>query len=55
MNVFSREVVPLVLTGPPTVTGFGGGRPKVREIVAFWPALLKKEVIQYKILTIGVL
>ncbi len=54
MNVFSREVVPLVLTGPPTVTGFGGGRPKVRDIVAYWPALLKKEVIQYKVLTIGV-
>ena len=54
MNVFSREVVPLVLTGPPTVTGFGGGRPKVREIIAYWPALLKKEVIQYKVLTIGV-
>ncbi len=55
MNVFSREVVPLVLTGPPTVTGFGGGRPKVREIIAYWPALLKKEVIQYKVLTIGVM
>ncbi len=54
MNVFSREVVPLVLTGPPTVTGFGGGRPKVRDIIAYWPALLKKEVIQYKVLTIGV-
>ncbi len=42
MNVFSREVVPLVLTGPPTVTGFGGGRPKVREIIAYWPAPAEK-------------
>ncbi len=45
---FSREIVPLVLTGPPTVTGFGEGRPRVREIVAYWPALLKKEVVQPK-------
>ena len=25
----------LVLTGPPGVTGFAGGRPKVEEIVAY--------------------
>ena len=39
---FTRELAPLVLNGPPTVTGFAGGRPKVEEIVAYWPALLKK-------------
>ncbi|MFY9610899.1 MAG: acyclic terpene utilization AtuA family protein [Blastocatellia bacterium] len=39
---FTREIAPLVLNGPPTVTGFGGGRPKVEEIVAYWPALLPK-------------
>ena len=33
---FTREIVPLVLNGPPSVTGFAGGRPKVEEIVAFW-------------------
>lgn len=43
---FTREIVPLVLNGPPTVTGFAGGRPKVEEIVAYWPALLpKREVL----------
>lgn len=39
---FSREIVPLVLNGPPTVTGFAGGRPKVEEIIAYWPALIPK-------------
>jgi hypothetical protein len=39
---FTREIAPLVLNGPPTVTGFGGGRPKVEEIVAYWPALIPK-------------
>jgi hypothetical protein len=42
---FTREIAPLILNGPPSVTGFAGGRPKVEEIVAYWPALIpKKEV-----------
>ncbi len=40
---FTREIVPLVLNGPPSVTGFAGGRPKVEEIVAYWPALIDKQ------------
>lgn len=43
---FTREIAPLVLNGPPSVTGFAGGRPKVEEIVAYWPALIDKTVVQ---------
>jgi hypothetical protein len=43
---FTREIAPLVLNGPPSVTGFAGGRPKVEEIVAYWPALIEKTVVQ---------
>ena len=43
---FTREIAPLVLTGPPSVTGFAGGRPKVEEIVAYWPALIDKRVVR---------
>ena len=39
---FTREIAPLILNGPPSVTGFAGGRPKVEEIVAYWPALIPK-------------
>ncbi len=42
---FTRELAPLVLNGPPSVTGFAGGRPKVEEIVAYWPALIDKRVV----------
>jgi hypothetical protein len=42
---FTKELAPLVLNGPPTVTGFGGGRPKVEEIVAYWPALIPKTAV----------
>ena len=40
---FTREIAPLVLNGPPSVTGFAGGRPKVEEIVAYWPALDRQD------------
>jgi Acyclic terpene utilisation family protein AtuA len=46
---FTREIAPLVLNGPPTVTGFAGGRPKVEEIVAYWPALVDKTVVHTKV------
>ena len=42
---FTKEIAPLILTGPPGVTGFAGGRPKVEEIVAYWPALIPKAEI----------
>jgi hypothetical protein len=43
---FTREVIPLVLAGPPTATGYGEGRPPVRDVVAFWPALIPREAIE---------
>jgi hypothetical protein len=43
---FTRELAPLVLNGPPTVTGYAGGRPKVEEIVAYWPALIDRRVVE---------
>jgi hypothetical protein len=46
---FSRELIPLVLNGPPGATGFGEGKPPVREIVAYWPALIPREEIQTRV------
>src|SRR5260370_30416516 len=43
---FTRELIPLVLNGPPGATGFGEGKPPVREIVAYWPALIPREEIK---------
>ena len=43
---FTKEIAPLILTGPPGVTGFAGGRPKVEEVVAYWPALIPKSEIE---------
>jgi len=46
---FTRELIPLVLNGPPGATGFGEGRPAVREIVAYWPALIPREEIATRV------
>lgn len=42
---FGKEIAPLILTGPPSVTGFAGGRPKPSEVVAYWPSLIRKDLI----------
>lgn len=46
---FTRELIPLVLNGPPGATGFGEGRPPVREIVAYWSALVPREEIRTRV------
>jgi hypothetical protein len=43
---FTKEIAPLILTGPPAVTGFAGGRPKVEEIMAYFPALIPKSLVE---------
>ena len=51
---FTREIAPLVLTGPPSVTGFAGGRPAVEEVVAYWPALIDRRVVESEV-RVGIL
>jgi hypothetical protein len=46
---FGMEIVPLVTSGPPGVTGFAGGRPKATDVVGFWPALLGKDKVQTRV------
>jgi hypothetical protein len=46
---FVKELAPLGLNGPPTVCGLGSGRPKVEEIVAYWPALIPKSVVSPRV------
>ncbi len=43
---FGKEIAPLILTGPPSVTGFAGGRPRPSEVVAYWPALIPKTLVE---------
>lgn len=43
---FGKEIAPLILTGPPSVTGFAGGRPRPSDVVAYWPALIPKKLVE---------
>lgn len=47
---FGKEIAPLILTGPPAVTGFSGGRPKPSEVIAYWPALIPKDAVQPEVI-----
>jgi len=42
---FGKELAPLILTGPPGVTGFAGGRPKPKEVISYWPALIPMSAV----------
>ncbi|MCH7574721.1 MAG: DUF1446 domain-containing protein [Candidatus Marinimicrobia bacterium] len=46
---FGKELAPVITNGPPGITGFAGGRPKAREVVAFWPALIDKGLVQSRV------
>ncbi len=50
---FGMEIVPLVTSGPPGVTGFAGGRPKPQEVVGYWPALLSKDRVEPRCTVVG--
>ncbi|HWE55312.1 MAG TPA: acyclic terpene utilization AtuA family protein [Acidimicrobiales bacterium] len=43
---FGRELASLLLSGPPGLTGFAGGRPKPSEVIGFWPALVAKDRVE---------
>jgi Acyclic terpene utilisation family protein AtuA len=40
---FSRELASLITAGPPGTTGYAAGRPRVREVLAYWPSLVPKD------------
>ena len=46
---FAKEFAPLVTSGPPGVTGYTTGRPPVREVFAYWPALIAKAAVAAQI------
>jgi hypothetical protein len=42
---FTKEFAPLVTSGLPGTTGYTTGRPSVRAVFAFWPALIAKSAV----------
>jgi hypothetical protein len=50
---FTKELAPLVTSGPPGVTGYTTGRPSVREVFAYWPALVSKSAVVPEVEVMG--
>jgi hypothetical protein len=42
---FTKEFAPLVTAGFAGTTGYTTGRPQVREVFAYWPALIAKSAV----------
>jgi hypothetical protein len=42
---FTRELSPLITTGPQGITGYAEGRPAVREVFGYWPTLIEREQV----------
>lgn len=51
---FTREIAPMVTSGPQGVTGYGSGRRKVRPVFSYWPCLLKRDRVKEEVLTLDV-
>ena len=47
LDRWGMELASLLTSGPPALTGFAGGRPKATEIVAYWPALISRDAVQW--------
>jgi hypothetical protein len=39
---FTRQIVPLVTSGPQGTTGYFDGRPGVREVFGYWPTIIER-------------
>jgi hypothetical protein len=42
---FTRELMPLITAGPQGLTGYGEGRPTVREQFGYWPTLVDRSAV----------
>ena len=46
---FTREIAPLITSGPAGLAGYAAGRPQVRPVFAYWPTLVPKSLVQPKV------
>lgn len=52
IEAFSKMVPAVILSGPPGVA-VTGGRPQAQEVVAYWPALVPRDLVKPRLVTAG--
>ncbi len=45
LQVLGMELAAASTSGPPGITGYANGRPRPKEVVSYWPALINKRFI----------
>jgi hypothetical protein len=45
VEAFTREIAPLITSGPAGLAGYASGRPQVRPVFAYWPTLIPKSLV----------
>jgi hypothetical protein len=48
-----RELVGLILTGPPGATGYAAGRPRPSEVVGIWSGLVPRDEVRPRVEVLG--
>lgn len=43
---FTREIAPLITSGPAGLAGYAAGRPEVRPVFAYWPARIARDAVR---------
>ncbi|WP_425617125.1 acyclic terpene utilization AtuA family protein [Anatilimnocola sp. NA78] len=46
VEYFTREIAPLITSGPAGLAGYASGRPAVRPVFAYWPTLVPKSLVK---------
>lgn len=52
VEAFTRELMPLVTAGPQGTTGYAEGRPRVHEVMRYWPCLIEASRVEPRVSTI---
>ncbi len=49
VECFTKQLAPMVTSGPPGTTGYTSGRARVRPIFGYWPCLIGTKAIEAKV------
>lgn len=49
LEAFTKEIAPLVTSGPQGTTGYFSGRPPIRPVFGYWPCLIEKDLVSPEI------
>jgi Acyclic terpene utilisation family protein AtuA len=45
---FTRELAPLITSGPAGIAGYAAGRPAIRPVYAYWPTRISKRFVPWQ-------